>query len=248
MTHDGNNVTSYRLCIYFWRQHYWLDFHILHNNHGLTVNTKIHLIWWLDQDFVTAFTHLYFPIHTTESYREYVFFTEGPINNIHVLFVIDFDMDEPKHRYILLGVGLVSLVLSFIASLFSIYTILWTRRKTDGPLEKRKLAERIIFYMALSDFTYSISRIVDFIYNIVLSDFPPNTFCVPVGAMVTSLVFIQSLLVVMMCLNALLMTVYERALSFGRYDVGLFVILVGGTVIVIAIGAPFGAFGPDKAW
>ena len=228
---------------------YWIDFHILHNKHGLTGYTRIHLIWCLDQDFVTASTHLYFPIHTTESYLEYVFLTEGTISyNIPVLFVIGFGMDEPKHRYILLGVGLVSLVLSFITSLFSIYTILWTRRKTDGPLEKRKLVERIIFYTALSDFTYSTCRIVDFIYNIVLSDFPPNSFCVPVGAMVTSLVFIQSLLVVMMCLNALLMTVYERALSFGRYDVGLFVILVGGTALVIAIGAPFGAFGPDKAW
>ena len=108
--------------------------------------------------------------------------------------------------------------------------------------------ERIIFYMALSDLTYSSCRIVDFIYNIVLSDFPPNSFCAPVGAMVTSLVFTQSLLVVMACLNALLKTVYGRVLSFGRYDYGLFILLIGGTITVIASGAPFGAFGRDKAW
>ena len=102
--------------------------------------------------------------------------------------------------------------------------------------------------MALSDLTYSLCRIADFIYNMVEVDFHANSFCVSIGAAIASLVYSQAVLVVMASLNALLMTVYGRVLSLGRYDGGLLLLILGGSFIIVAIGVPIEAFGPDKAW
>ena len=144
--------------------------------------------------------------------------------------------------------AVLALGLSIFASLLSLYTIVWTRRKEDGPLKSRKLVERIIFYMALCDFLYAACHISSHIHNLVDADGPTYNECVLYGTVVSLLVFVQACLVWMMSLNALLMTVYQRVLAFGPYDCGLFVFVGGGSAALAVTGIKFEGFGQDKAW
>ena len=142
----------------------------------------------------------------------------------------------------------LALALSILASLLNIYSILWARRKTDGPIRNRKLVERIILYMALSDFGYAACHISNHLHLLLSRDRPTHNECVFYGAIVALLACAEACLVGMMSLNALLLTVYRRVLTLGPYDCGLFVFLVVGSSAVLVAGIEYDGFGQDVAW
>ena len=146
------------------------------------------------------------------------------------------------------GAAALALTLSILASLLNIYSIVWARRKSDGPVRSRKLVERIILYMALSDFGYAACHISNHIHLLLPGDQPTYNECVLYGATVTVLACAEACLVGMMSLNALLLTVYRRVLTLGPYDCGLFVFLIVGSTVVLVTVIEHDGFGQDVAW
>ena len=151
-------------------------------------------------------------------------------------------------HYALHGVAVTALITTSIATSINIYTILQPKYNLYRPLKARPLAERLIFYMALCDFSFGLSHTVDHYYYIVYLTPPAHDICVVLAGMNTALVIAQSLLVVLTSLNAVVMTVYWRTMKCGPYDCGLIILIVGVAILITGVGSSFGAFGADRAW
>ncbi len=151
----------------------------------------------------------------------------------------------PGHAfYTIHFTALSSLIISVICSSGVLIILLKENRK----FKNRPIAERLVFYLAICDFCFSTSHLVDHIYILVTLEYPPDGVCTVCGFLLGTFVMAQTVVVMFTALNAFLLVVKEYKMEIGRFDSHLIIVAFGVPAIYHAGLAGFGYLGPSGAW
>ena len=129
--------------------------------------------------------------------------------------------------------AIVVLVISIVCS---VIVIIWQQRTASSKnLFDRKLGERLVVYLAITDFVNSLCHFCDHVLIIIWQGYPPPDIpCIFFATVLGETIFAQSLLVLVTALSLCLLVACNRKVSFGPYDIGLlFISYVLPLILVI---------------
>ena len=157
-----------------------------------------------------------------------VYFTSAPANGQ----IVELD-------WLYWTMHVIALIALFVSMLCSVIVIIW-QQKTASHREvfKRKLGERLVVYLAVTDLLFSMSHFSDHTLIIIWRGYrPPIIPCIVFASSLLGTIFAQNLLVFVTALSCCILVTCNKKISFGPYDVGLLFIsyVLPGVIIIYAI-------------
>ena len=148
--------------------------------------------------------------------------------------------------YIIHYTAICSLSISILAS---IGTLIYQQKSTTTKyFWKRKLGERLVVYLAITDLVYSVSHTCDHVLSLIYSGIPPVIPCVIFAFSLLEMILAQNMVVFMTAISLCLLVSCNRKVSFGVYDMGLLSLSYGVPAIMCIICAAYGFFGSTGYW
>ena len=143
--------------------------------------------------------------------------------------------------YIVHYTALCSLGISILASTG---TLIYQQKSTSTKyFWKRKLGERLVVYLAITDLIYSVSHTCDHVLSLLYTGLPPVIPCIVFAFSLLEMILAQNMVVFLTAISLCLLVSCNRKVSFGRYDLGLLVIAYGVPAVFCIIFAALGFFG-----
>ena len=151
--------------------------------------------------------------------------TDGPL--------VDVDWRYWTMHVIALGALVISMICSVIV-------MVWQQKTSSTKnVFKRKLGERLVVYLAITDLLFSMTHFWDHTLIMMWKGYrPPVIPCIVFAATLLGTVFAQSLVIFVTALSCCILVTFNKKISFGPYDVGLLFIsyvLPGAVIIYVAV-------------
>ena len=148
--------------------------------------------------------------------------------------------------YTIHAVAIVSLTVSIISS---VIVIVWQQKASSAKeFFKRKLGERLVVYLAVTDLFYSISHFLDHLVNILGHGVPSHTPCVIFASVTMECIFAQSAIVLFTAISLCLLVSCNRKIKYGPYDVILLLVSYGPPLILVVFSLVKGYIGNNGYW
>ena len=148
--------------------------------------------------------------------------------------------------YSIHAVAIVSLVISIVSS---VIVIVWQQRAASaGPFFKRKLAERLVVYLAITDLFFSIAHFLDHLIHLVGHGSPSKIPCIIFASIAMECIFAQSIVVLLTAVSLCLLVTCNRKIDYGRGDVTFFLVSYGFPLITVTVALVKGYVGDQGYW
>ena len=151
-----------------------------------------------------------------------------------------------KWTEILHSLAVVSLSVSILFSLGTVLYLFLSDRRIS--FWRRKIAERLVVYLALCDLLYSTEHVIDHMYILIVGEFPPEAMCTALGFLLQEFATLQGILVVFTALNAFSLVVREKGFVTGRYDWRLISVAIGMPLMMGITLLVTDMLGPSEVW
>lgn len=146
-------------------------------------------------------------------------------------------------------VHIVAWVILIISITCSITVIIWQQRTASAKnLFQRKIGERLVVYLAITDLLFSVVHFGDHLLIVTGGDVPPRIPCIIFAAVLGETVFAQSLVVLLTAASLCLLVSCNRKITFGPYDVGLLLFCHGIPIAVMAFAGVKDYLGFSGYW
>ena len=112
---------------------------------------------------------------------------------------------------------------------------------------KRPIGERLVVYLAICDFSWSLSHFTDHVYTMVILDHIPDIECAIFAFLLMEFAIAQTIIVLFTGMNAFLLVVREFKINLGLKDHRLLILAFGSPALLFGILAILGYLGPTGA-
>ena len=147
------------------------------------------------------------------------------------------------------SVHIVAWIMLVTSIICSVITIIWQQRTASSKqFFRRKLGERLVVYLAVTDIFFSITHFGDHLFTFLGRGHPPHIPCIVFSVVLMENMIAQSMVVFMTAVSLCLLVTCNRKISFGPRDVGLLLVSYGGPLIVVATCGLMGYFGNQGYW
>lgn len=195
---------------------------------------------WSNNDFMT----IIYNTTETSTIMESEAYNRGLIFHTETIKTIIVPMDWIY--YSMHGVAWTALLISIICS---IITIIWQHRTASAvSFYKRKLGERLVIYLAVSDIFFSVTHFSDHVFTYLGEGSPPKIPCIIFASVLMENIMAQSLIVFLTAASLCLLVTCNRKINFGPFDIGLLIISYGCPLIVVMVCGFRGYLGYQGYW
>ena len=118
----------------------------------------------------------------------------------------------------------------------------------DTKFVDRKVADRLVFYLAICYLLYSLTNGLDHAYILWMYDYPTKEVCSALAFLTIDFIIGQTLVATFIAITAFLIIIKGKRMTFRSFDCKLLLPAFCFPMILGTAGLSFGFLGPSGTW